>query len=200
MNLAGKKLWAVAILAVIVAGCLLFLFSGEPYFRGRPVSQWALDYSQRLYPSGTAPLGPSQKGLAALRDMGPQKAATALVQAHMQGDSKLYEQYRVLYPKLPAWYQSRFPLRLTHPQKVTLILGATEFFDPEYQKAIIPFLIAYVEKSDAPAQIAACDLLANMPKTAPPALPALKRLTTSAGPAVCQAAQTAIDQIMRSKD
>jgi len=200
MNLAGKKLWVVAILAVIVASCLLFLLSGEPYYRGRPVSQWALDYSQRLYPTGTAPLGPSQKGLAALRDMGPQKAATALVQALMQGDSKLYVQYRVLYPKLPAWYQNRFPLRLTHPQKVTLILGATEFFDPEYQKAIIPFLIDYLEKSEASAQIAACELLANMPKTAAPALPALKRLTTSAGPAVCQAAQIATDRITLGKD
>jgi hypothetical protein len=89
---------------------------------------------------------------------------------------------------------------LPHQQKITLILGATEFFDPDYQKAIIPFLIDYVEKSDAPPQIAACELLANMPKTAAPALPALKRLLASADPAVCQAAQPATDRIILGKD
>jgi hypothetical protein len=184
------------LLVVTVAGSLLWLFTGEPYYRGRPVSQWPVDYSQKLYPIGTAPLSASQRGLDALRDMGPQKAATALVYALMRGDSKLYEQYRSLYARFPAWYQNRFPLRLTHQQKVTLILGATEFFDPDYQKAIISFLIPYLEKPDTLAQVAACELLASMPEAASPALPALKHLTSSAEPAVSQEAQTAIDRIM----
>jgi hypothetical protein len=117
----------------------------------------------------------------------------------MRSDSKLYEQYRSLYPKLPAWYQSRFPLRLSHQQKVTLILGATEFLDPDYQKAMIPFLVAYLEKPDPVGQVAACQLLANMPEAAGPALPALKRLTISAEPLVSQAAQTASDRITSVK-
>ena len=183
----------------MVAGSLLLFFSGGPYYRGRPVSQWAVDYSQTLYPSGTAPLSASQRVVNALRAMGPRKAATALVSALMQGDSKLYERYRSLHARLPAWYQKRFPLRLTHQQKVTLILGATEFFDPDYQKAVLPFLVAYLEKPEVPGQIAACEVLANMPEAASPALPALKCLTTSAEPSVCQAAQTATDRIMSLK-
>jgi len=187
------------LLVVIFTGSLLLLLSGEPYYRGRPVSYWAADYSQPLYPSGTAPLSASQRGLNALREMGPQKAATALVHALMRGDSKLYEQYRVLYARLPAWYQSRFPLRLTHQQRVTLILGATEFFDSDFQKAMIPLLVAYLEKPDAPGQVAACQVLANMPEAGWPALPALKRLTTSADPSVRQAAQTATERITSRK-
>ncbi len=184
---------------VILTGSLLLFFSGEPYYRGRPVSQWAVDYSQKLYPRGTAPLSPSQKGLDALRGMGPQKAATALVYALMRGDPKFYERYRSLYPRFPSWYQNRFPLRLTHQQRVTLILGATEFFDLDYQKAIVPFVVAYLERPDAPSQVAACELLANMPEAASPALPALKRLTTSAELSVSQAAQTAADRITSRK-
>jgi hypothetical protein len=132
--------------------------------------------------------------------MGPRKAATALVHALMLGDSKPYERYRSVYARLPAWYQNRFPLRLTHQQRVTLILGAIEFLDPDYQKAMVPFLVAYLEKPDAPAQVAACELLANMPEAASPAQPTLKRLTTSTEPSVSQAAQTAIDRITSPKE
>ena len=113
----------------------------------------------------------------------------------MRGDSKLHERYRSLYGRFPGWYRKQFPLRLTHQQRVTLILGATEFFDPDYRKAMIPFLEAYLEKPVAPTQIAACQLLASMPEAASPALPALQRLTTSAEPWVSQAAQTATDRI-----
>jgi hypothetical protein len=188
------------LLIVVVTGSALFLLSGEPYYRGRPVSQWAVDYSQKLYPSGTTPLSASQRGLDALRQMGPRKAATALVHALMLGDSKLYERYRSVYARLPAWYQNRFSLRLTHQQRITLILGAIEFLDPDYQKAMIPFLVDYLEKPDAHAQVAACELLANLPEAASPALPALTRLTTSAEPSVSQAAQTAIGRITSLKE
>ena len=147
------------------------------------------------YPNEIYTLTPSQKLHDALREMGPQKASTALVHALARGDSKLYERYRVLYTRFPAWYQNHFPLRLTQQQRVTLILGSTEFFDLDYQKAMIPFLIAYLDKPDAPSQIAACELLANMPEAASLALPGLKRLTTSAEPSVCQAAQIAVNRI-----
>jgi hypothetical protein len=182
-------------MGALVIASLAFLLSGEPYYRGRPVSDWATDYSQKLYPSGTAPLSPSQKGIDALCEMGPQKAATALVHALMRGDSKLYEQYRSFHAKLPAWYRNRFPLGLTHQQKVTLVLGAIEFLDPDYQKAMVPFLVAYLEKPQVRRQVAACGLLANMPEAASLALPALTRLTASADPTVCQAAGFAIDRI-----
>jgi hypothetical protein len=131
--------------------------------------------------------------------MGPQKAAKALVLALRHHDSKLYEQYRVLYPKLPAWYRNLFPLRLTHQQEVTLILGAIDFFDPDYQKSIIPFLVPYLEKPDVSSQIAACWLVGSMPEAAAPALPTLRHLTNSAEPSVCQAAQAAIDRITSLK-
>jgi len=181
------------LIAVIAATSVVWFLLDEPYYRGRPVSQWAIDYSQKLYPSGTAPLSPSQQGLAALRRMGPRKASIALVHALSLNDSKLYEQYRVIHPKLPSWYQNRFPVKLTHPQRVTLILGAVEFLDQDYQKAMVPFLIDQLEKADAPAQVAACELLAKMSATAIPALPTLKRLTASADPSVSQAAQVAIN-------
>ena len=184
---------------LILIGTLLLLLPWEPYYRGRPVSDWAVDYSKQLYPSGTAPLSASQRGVDALREMGPQKAATALVHALMRSDSKLYERYRSLYPKFPAWYQKQFPLRLTHQQKVTLILGATEFFDQDYRKAMIPFLVVYLQKPAAPAQVAACQLLTAMPEAAGPALRALQRLTTSSEPSVCHAAQSAADRITSLK-
>jgi hypothetical protein len=185
-----------ALLIGIVSGSLVLLFSGEPYYRGRPVSHWALDYSQKLYPNGTAPLSPSQQGLDALRKMGPSNAARALVRALMQGDSRFYEKYRAIYPRLPSWYQNRFPLKLTHQQKVALILGSTEFFDVDYQVAMIPFVIAELEQADPTAQIAACQLLASMPKAAFPALPALTRLTACTNLAVSQPAQTAVARIV----
>jgi hypothetical protein len=187
------------LVVVIVTGSLFLVLSGEPYYRGRPISQWAVHYSQKLYPSGTVPLSPSQKGLDALRDMGAQKAAMALVHALARGDSKFYERYRLLHPRLPAWYQQHFPLKLTHQQKVTLVLGATEFFDLDYQKAMVPYLIADLEKPDVAGQVAACELLANMPEAASPALPALKRLTTSPDLSVSRAAQTAINRITSVK-
>jgi hypothetical protein len=189
----GKKLWVAVLIAVIAAGSLVWFLLDEPYYRGRPVSQWAIDYSQKLYPSGTAPLSPSQQGLDALRQMGPHKASIALVHALILNDSKLYEHYRIIHPKLPSWYQNRFPLRLTHPQRVTLILGAVEFLDQDYQKAMVPFLIDQLEQPDGPAQVAACELLAKMSESAAPALPTLKRLAASADLAVSQAAQTAIN-------
>jgi hypothetical protein len=127
--------------------------------------------------------------------MGPQKAAIALVHALMRRDSKLYEQYRSLHPKLPTWFRTRFPLRLTHQEEVILILGATEFFEPDYQKAMLPFLFAYLERPDPKGQVAACQVLASMPEVASPALPTLKHLTTSADPSVCEAAQAAVDRI-----
>jgi hypothetical protein len=196
----ANRILVVALLIGIVSGSLVLLFSGEPYYRGRPVSHWALDYSQQLYPNGTAPLSPSQEGLDALRKMGPRKAAAALIRALMQGDSRFYEKYRAIYPRLPGWYQNRFPLRLTLTQKVALILGSTEFFDVDYQTAMIPFVIAELERPDPAAQIAACQLLASMPQAASPALPALTRLTTSPNLAVAQAAQAAVARITPSKN
>jgi len=184
------------LLTVVVLGALFFLLSGEPYYQGRPVSHWALDYSQRLYPSTTAPLSPSQEGLDALRKMGPQKAARALVDALMQRDSGLYERYRAVYPRFPVWYQNRFPLRLTHQQRVTLILGSTEFFDLDYQRAMVPILIGDLERPDALAKVAACQLLTTMPEAASSALPALSRLTSSSELPVSQAAQTAEARIV----
>ena len=200
MKASGKTAWVAVLLVAIVTASLLLLISGESYYRGRSVSQWAVDYSQRLYPSGTAPLSPSQRGLDALRKMGPQKAARALVDALRWDDSKLYDEYRSLYPRFPAWYQKRFPLRLTHQQRVTLILGATEFFDLDYQKALIPFLVEYLEKPDASVQVAACELLANMPQAASPALPALERLKTSVEPSVSQAAWSALNRIASPRE
>ena len=179
----------------MVTGGALFLLSGEPYYRGRPVSQWAIAYSRKLYPSGTVPLSPSQEGLDALRKMGPEKASTALVHALMQGDSKFYEQYRLIYRGLPGWYQNRFPLKLTHQQKVTLILGSTDFLGLDYQKAMVPFIISYLEKPDINAQVAACQLLTSMPEAGSPAVPALERLSASTELSVAQAAQTALVRI-----
>lgn len=195
MKPTGKKLWLAALLVVIVTCSLLLLLSDEPYYRGRPVSQWAVDYSQTLYPNGTAPLSPSQRGLSALRQMGPHKAATAMVHALTWNDSKLYERYRVLHPKLPSWYRNWFPLKLTHQQRVTLILGVTEFLDLDYQRAMVPFLIEDLEKPDARAQIAACEILSKMPEAAVPAMPILKGLTASAEPSLSQAAQAAVGRI-----
>ena len=131
--------------------------------------------------------------------MGPRKAAIALVSALMQQDSQLYERYRMIHPKLPAWYRNWFPLRLTPQQRATLILGSTEFFDADYQKAVVPMLAGYLEKPDPRAQIAACELLAQMPEAAAPALPALTQLTRSPEPSVSQAAQAAIDRIVPAK-
>ena len=187
------------LLVVLLIASLLWVYSGEPYYRGRPVSHWAIDYSPKLYPSGTAPLSASKRGLDALREMGPQKAATALVRALMGRDSQLYQRYRSLHPRLPSWYQSRFPLRLTHQQEVALVLGSTEFFDLDYQKAMVPFIVDYLEKPDASSQVAACELLAKMTEVASPALPALKRLTAYAEPLVGQAAQAATDHITSLK-
>ncbi len=195
MKLGGTKIQIAILLAVCVSGGLLLLLSAEPYYRGRPVSQWAIDYSQKLYPSGTAPLSPSQKGLDALRNMGPQKAATALVHALSYRDSPLYARYRVIYPKLPGWYQRRFPLRLTPQQRITLVLGATEFLDGDYQKAMIPFLVTYLERPDSAQPIAACELLGNMPEAALAALPILKPLTTCNELSIAQAAQAAVNRI-----
>lgn len=199
MRHCGKKLWLVAVLMALFVAALFWIISGGPYYHGRPVSQWAVHYSGRLYPSGTAPLSPSQEGLRALRNMGPRKAAIALIGALLQDDSRLYEQYRQIHPKFPAWYRNWFPLKLTHQQRVMLILGSTEFFDAEYQKAIVPFLVPYLEKPDAPHEIAACDLLAQMPEAAAPALPVLNRLTASAEPSVAQAAQAAVARIISVK-
>ena len=196
MKPSVKILSVSAVLGLVLAAGVLLLSTGEPVYRGRRVSHWALDYSQRLYPSGTVPLSPSQAGLEALREMGPQKATAALVHALMRDDSKFYRQYRSFYPRLPGWYQNRFPLRLTYQQRVTLVLGATEFFDPSYQQTMIPFLIPYLEQPDAAGQVAACQLLANMPEAAAPALPGLQRLSSSSDVRVSQAAQTACRRIL----
>ena len=193
---SGKILSVAAVLVLLFTASVLLLSTGEPVYRGRRVSHWALDYSQKLYPSGTVPLSPSQAGLEALREMGPQKATTALVHALMRDDSKFYRHYRLFYPRLPPWYQNRFPLRLTYQQRVTLVLGSTEFFEPSYQKTMIPFLVAYLEQPDTAGQVAACQLLANMPEAAAPALPGLKRLSSSSDLRVSQAAQTACRRIL----
>ena len=193
---SGKILSVCVVLVLLLAAGLLWLSSGEPIYRGRPVSHWALYYSQKLYPSGTVPLSPSQAGLEALREMGPQKATTALVHALMRDDSRFYGQYRLFYPKLPTWYQNRFPLRLTYQQRMTVVLGATEFFEPSYQKTMVPFLIACLENPDARGQVAACLLLANMPEVAAPALPGLRHLSSSSDVRVSQAAQTACRRIL----
>jgi hypothetical protein len=198
-ELSGKRLTIAALLLVIVASTVLFLFTGEPYYRGRPVSQWPVDYSQKLYPNGTVPLSASQQGLDALRRMGAEKAATALVLALTRRDSKFYERYRIIYPKLPPWYQNRFPLRLTYQQRVTLILGATQFLDLDYQKAMIPFIVADLQQTDPAGQVASCQLLGSMPESASSALPTLNRLTTSSEISVNQAAQTAFRAIASAK-
>jgi hypothetical protein len=191
-----KRVLAAALLIGIVSGSVLLLFSGEPYYHGRPVSHWALAYSQKLYPTGTTPLSPSQEGLDALRKMGPHKAATALVRALMQSDSRFYERYRAVYPRLPAWYQNRFPIKLTHQQKAALILGSIDFFEVDYQAAMVPFVIEKLQEPDPSAQIAACQLLAGMAQASSPALSALARSTTCTNLAVSQAAQIAITRIM----
>jgi hypothetical protein len=77
-----------------------------------------------------------------------------------------------------------------------LVLGATEFFEPSYQKAMIPSLIAYLEQPDPRGQMAACLLLANMPEAAAPALPGLNRLSSSSDVRVSQAAQVACRRIL----
>lgn len=198
MKFHGKKVAIALLLVGCVSGSLILILAGGPYYQGRPVGQWAINYSQKLYPSGTAPLSPSQRGLVALRNMGPQKAATALVQALSYRDSPLYARYRLLHPKLPSWFQSRFPLRLTPQQRVTLVLGGADFLDVDCQRAMTPFLVGYLHKSDIPAQIAACELLGNMPEAALPALPALKPLTSSAELSLSQSAQAAINRIAQA--
>lgn len=127
--------------------------------------------------------------------MGPQKAATALVRALTFEDSGFYEHYRSIYPRLPAWYQNHFPLRLTRAQRSTLVLGATEFFEPDYQNALVPFLVNYLAKPDPATRIAASEVLAGMPQAALAALPLLQQLTTSPDQDVSRAAQAAIYRI-----
>jgi len=195
VKLPGKKLWLGAVLVLITSGILPWLLSDEPYYQGKPVSGWAIDYSRRLYPSGTAPLSPSQEGLDALREMGPQKAAIALVHALMRSDSTIYQWYRSIYSRFPLWYQQRFPVRLTHQQEVTMVLGAVEFFQPDYEKAMVPFVIAQLDKPDPARKVAICELLAKMSGAAAPGLPALRRLTTSTEPVVREAARIAVDRI-----
>lgn len=198
MKSAGKRVWlALLVIAILVAG-LVWLLPGGPYYRGRPVAQWAVDYSKKLYPSGTIPLSPSQRGLEALRGMGPRKAATAMIEALTWNDSTLYERYRAVHPRLPAWYRNQFPLRLSHQDRMTLILGATDFLDRDYQMAMVPFLIADLEKSNVSAQVAVCQLLANMPSVSSPAFPLLRHLSVSPEPSVSQAAQSAINRIILS--
>lgn len=195
MKAVATRLWAGAFLLVLAGGSLVWVLSGEPLYYGRPVSQWAVDYSQKLYPSGTVPLSPSQRGVQALRQMGPRKAATALVHALGAGDSRLYRSYRGLYPMLPAWYQQHFPLRLTPQQRSTLILGAIDFFDTDYQKSLVPFLAGYLQMRDPAVQVAACELLGAMPQAALETRPALQRLATESDLQVSGAARAALSRL-----
>lgn len=191
MRLSGKNLWLVASAVLLASAAAFWIASAGPYYKGKPVSQWAVHYSKRLYPSGTSPLSPSDEGLKALREMGARKAATALVQALEQQESAFYERYRTLHPNLPAWYRKWFPLRLTNQQRVVLILGSVEFFDAQYQKEIVPFLIPFLKAQDSRARIAACQLLGQMPEAAGTALPVLNTLSAAAEPVLAEASQAA---------
>jgi hypothetical protein len=78
-------------------------------------------------------------------------------------------------------------------------VGATEFLDLDYQKAMIPFVVAYLDQSNSDCQGAACTLLGSMPEAAAPALPALQRLSTSDDISISQTASAAIDRIKSVK-
>lgn len=200
MKAAGKRLRPLVILFLLLAGGMaIWLVVGEPRHKGRPVSHWATHHSLELYPSSGSPQAPSGKGLDALHEMGPEKAATALVLPVSKEDTRFSRWYRSMHPRLPAWYQKKFPLKLGHPELRLMALGAVDFLDPDYQRTVVPYLVDYLEKPNRARQQAACQLLAEMPAVAAPALPALERLAQSPDPEVRNAAKAARDRVARAQ-
>jgi hypothetical protein len=186
-------------LALLVAcGVVFWIVSGEPRHKGHPVFHWATHHSLELYPSSGSPQVPSRKGLDALHEMGPKKAATALVLPVSRTETRFSRWYQSMHPRLPAGYQKRFPLGLTHHELRLMALGAVDFLDPDYQRTVVPFLVSYLEKPNRARQEAACQLLAEMPAVAASALPALERLAQSTDPEVRGAARSARDRIARA--